>query len=96
MQELKNQAAQADGARQELVKRVNTVRLEHKSDVVAEAEEHAEALFREAVDLQQWVFKNQSCISAVRRMSLKTPPCVTERCPVPSRRSVSAAATGKR
>lgn len=59
LQELESQAAQTDGARQELVKRLNTVRLENKVDVVTEAEEHAEGLLRAAVELQQWVFKNQ-------------------------------------
>lgn len=53
LQELESQAAQTDGARQELVKRLNTVRLENMVDVVAEAEEHAEGLLRAAVELQQ-------------------------------------------
>lgn len=53
LQELESQAAQTDGARQELVKRLDTVRLENKVDVVAEAEEHAEGLLRAAMELQQ-------------------------------------------
>lgn len=53
MQEFENQAAQTDGARQELVKRLNTVRPENKVDVVTEAEEHAEGLLRAAMELQQ-------------------------------------------
>lgn len=59
LQELESQAAKTDGARQELVKRLNTVRLENKVDMVAEAEEHAEGLLRAVMELQQWVFKNQ-------------------------------------
>lgn len=51
--ELESQAAQTDGARQELVKRLDTVRLENKVDVVTEAEEHAEGLLRAAMELQQ-------------------------------------------
>lgn len=60
MQELESQAAQTDGARQELVKRLNTVRLENKVDMVAEAEEHAEGLLRAAMEFQQWVFKRSA------------------------------------
>lgn len=53
LQEFENQAVQTDGARRELVKRLNTVRPENKADVVTEAEEHAEGLLRAAKELQQ-------------------------------------------
>lgn len=53
LQEFENQAAQTDGARQELIKRLNTVRPENKMDLVAEAEEHAQGLLGAATELQQ-------------------------------------------
>lgn len=52
-QEFENHAAQTDGARQELVNRASTARPVHRIEVITEAEEHAQGLFRATMELQQ-------------------------------------------
>lgn len=54
LQEFENHAAQLDGAKLELLKKLNNIaQIKTKVDIVNKAEEHAEKLNREAAEFQQ-------------------------------------------
>lgn len=58
LQKSEHHGAQLDGARLQLIKKLNINYLRRENiDVVTEAEEHAEHLTRAAADLHQWVWK---------------------------------------
>lgn len=53
MQELEKHAAQVDGGKVELFKKLNIIQMQ--IDIIDEAAKHAEELDRQATEFEQWV-----------------------------------------